>query len=115
MRERVRFNRSIRPNSRDARRGPAAMNHGPHMQVVSIELPTPEIIVESQQRREIDSALQPDLTTIRIPTSRPEVLTVPLARPPIKTHSFIFPQPVALRTPPPVAPTSPNSESQLPV
>ena len=85
------------------------------MQVVSIELPTPEIIVETHLRREIDSALQPDLSTIRLPTGRPEVLTVPLARPPIKTHSFTFPQPVALRSPLPVQSTSPNSELQAPV
>jgi SNF2 family DNA or RNA helicase len=91
------------------------MSDGSHMQVVSIELPTPEIVVETRLRRAIDSALQPDLTTIRLPTARPEVLTVPLARPPIKTHSFTFPQPIVLRSPSAVQSTSLNSESQVPI
>ena len=91
------------------------MSDGFLMQVVSIELPTPGIIVETQLKREIDSALQFDLTTIRLPTARPEVLSVPLARPPIKTHSFTFPQPVVLRAPTLVQSTAPNSESQIPI
>src|ERR1700720_1101514 len=77
------------------------------MHVVSIELPTSGIIVESHLRREIELALEPDLTTISLPTARPEVLTVPLARLPIKTHSFTFPQSTVLRTPTP--------DSQVPI
>jgi SNF2 family DNA or RNA helicase len=84
------------------------------MQVVSIMLSSLEIIVESRLHCEIDSGLQLDPMTVRLPTARPEVLTVPLSRLPITTHSFAFPQPAAMRIPSPVRLSTPKSDSQEP-
>jgi SNF2 family DNA or RNA helicase len=62
------------------------------MQIFSIELPNAEIERQSQTRSDFNSGLQPALTTIHFVGNRPEVLSVPLNRLQLKTHSFTFPQ-----------------------
>ncbi|HEV3416860.1 MAG TPA: DEAD/DEAH box helicase [Pirellulales bacterium] len=62
------------------------------MQIFSIELPNAEIERQSQTRSDFNSGLQPALTTIHLVSNWPEVLSVPLNRLQLKTHSFTFPQ-----------------------
>lgn len=64
------------------------------MDVFSIEMPAVTIDVQSQLRGEIVTSLAPDVTTVRPADSRPDVLSLPLARWQIKTHSFKFPEPI---------------------
>jgi SNF2 family DNA or RNA helicase len=62
------------------------------MQIFSIELPNAEIETQSQASSDFNSGLQPALTTIHLVSNRPEVLSIPLNRLQLKTHSFTFPQ-----------------------
>ncbi len=69
------------------------------MDVFSLDLGDAGVEVLSQVCGELTAGLLAEPTTIRLPASRPEVLSIPLSWFAVKTQTFAFPEPIVSKPP----------------